>query len=126
MLRLMVTSSNHLPSGDDDFLDTKSEYEFEYNALVQSEALWAMADNLGLDVRERRFVWSDGSRRTLEESMEHIRGRRPDFSALQVEGFLVSFIENYLPEKCTEAEMDEVDRLAEQWLGELEDAREAD
>jgi hypothetical protein len=58
--------------------------------------------------------------------MEHIRGRRPDFSALQVEGFLISFIENYLPEKCTEAEMDEVDRLAEQWLGELEDAREAD
>jgi hypothetical protein len=122
----MATSHNSIPPEDEDFLETESEYEQEYQAIVQSEVLWAMADSLGLDVRERRFVWPEGSRLTLQQSVEHVRGQRPDFSTQQVEGFLISFIENYLPEECTEAQLDEVDRLAEAWLGELEDARETE
>jgi hypothetical protein len=127
MLQLMATSRNDDPTPEDEGLPgTPSEYELEYRAIVQSEALWAMADNLELDVRERKFVWPDGSRLTLQESMEHICGQRPDVGSEQVDAFLISFIEGYAPEDCSEEAMDEIDRLAEEWLGEIEDGLEAE
>jgi hypothetical protein len=120
MLQLMAMSGNNGPPEDEDASGTDFEYESEYRAIVESEALWAMADGLDLDVRARKFVWPGDRRLTLQESVEHICRQRPEVSSEQVEGFLISFIENYAPEDCTEEELDELDLLAEEWLGEIE------
>ena len=122
MLRRMASRNNNPTSQGEP--GAHSPEEPQDRALLQSEALWALAADLKLDVRERKFIWPDERRLTLQDSAERIRKDRPEVSSEQVVAFLIAFIENYAPEECTEQELDEIDRLAEEWLGELEDSDE--
>jgi hypothetical protein len=120
----MTTSRNIPPPGNHELPEEGSDLESEH--LERSDALWGITSGLGLDVKERRLVWSDDRRLTLEESVGRILVQLPDLGAEDVEDFLISFIENYAPEEYSEEQLDELDRLAEEWLDEIEDAREED
>lgn len=122
MLELMASRNSNPPAQGEPA--AQAPQEPQDSTLLQSESWWALADDLKLDVKERKFIWPGERRLTLQESTEHICKDHPEVSHDQVEAFLIACIENYAPEECTAEELDEIDRLAEQWLGALEDSDE--
>jgi ABC-type Fe3+ transport system substrate-binding protein len=87
-----------------------------------SDVLRTLMQNVELDARERRFVWSEDERLSVDQSVRHIRKQRPDFAADEIRRFLISWIENYAPEDYTDEQFEELDRLADAWVDELRQA----
>lgn len=84
-----------------------------------SDVLWGLLDAVELDAKQRKLVWPDAKRLTLHESVLRILQQYPGFSPDRVEGFLVSWIENYSPDDYTEDQLEELDRLCDLWVSEL-------
>jgi len=83
-------------------------------------------EEVGLDAKERKFVWPDAKRLTLEQSVRRILKQHPNFPQDRVEGFLISWIENYAPDDYTPEQLEELDRLSGLWVEELAKKREAE
>jgi hypothetical protein len=52
------------------------------------DVLSDLKDKVQVDARQRKFVWPDGKRLTLQESIERARKRYPDISSKQIEEHL--------------------------------------
>lgn len=107
----------------DDFEDGPDSAAEDEQSEV-SDTLWQLIEGVQLDARQRKLVWSDGKRLSFDESVARVREQYADFTVEEVERFLISWIENYAPEDATEKQLDELDRLADAWVDELE-ARES-
>lgn len=120
---------NKHPLEDNPFADGLLEWmdspEGEQHTEV-SDALWELMEGVGLDAKQRKFVWPDGKRLTLEQSARRVLKQHPDFPAGRVDGFLISWIENYAPEDYTQEQLEELDRLSSAWVEELAEKREAE
>ena len=76
--------------------------------------------DVGLDARQRKFLWPDASRLDLDQSARHINQQYPDFPEDKIKEFLVYWIQHgYEPEGYSESQMDELERLTEQWAEDL-------
>src|SRR5262249_39980173 len=72
--------------------------------------------HVGLDVRQRKFLWPDAKRLDLDQSVRRINQQYPDFPKDKIEEFLIYWIQElYVPEGYSESQMDELERLTEQW-----------
>jgi hypothetical protein len=82
-----------------------------------SDALWDLLEDVQLDAKQRKFIWPDAQRLDLEQSVQHIQKHYPDFAQDRIEEFLIGWIEaGYDPENYSQAQLDELDRLTEQWI----------
>jgi hypothetical protein len=89
-------------------------------SIEVSDALWEVMDNAQLDAGRRLFLWPEGQRLSFDQSIERLQKQNPDFPREHIASFLISWVENHAPEDYSQAQLDELDRLTEEWIDELE------
>ena len=81
------------------------------------DVLWNLLEDVQLDAKQRKLIWPDAERLDLEQSIERVLKKYPDFPRNEVEEFLLDWIDmGYDPENYSEAQLDELDSLTEQWV----------
>src|SRR3984893_19092436 len=82
-----------------------------------SDTLWDLLEDVQLDAKQRKFIWPDSERLDLEQSVERIKKQYPDFPREKIDEFLIDWIDMlYEPKNYSQAQLDELDRLTEQWV----------
>jgi hypothetical protein len=81
-----------------------------FNALVHA----------GVDARQRKIVWVDGERLSIEQSAERIHAEHPGVRRDLIETHVLGWLESCVPESYSERELEELDRLIEPWLDDYE------
>ena len=85
-----------------------------------SDTLEVLLKDVGLDAKERKFVWPDAGRLDLDKSVRRINKQYPEFPKDQITEFLVFWIRSlYVPEGCSDSQMEELERLTERWVADL-------
>jgi hypothetical protein len=83
------------------------------------DRVYAALENADVDARQRKIVWDDGRRLSIEQSAERIHAERPDHQEL-IETHVVGWLESFAPEPYSERQLEQLDRLAEEWLDNYE------
>jgi hypothetical protein len=82
-----------------------------------ADALCDLMEDVQLDAKQRRFIWPDGKRLDLDQSVAYIQKQYPDFSHEGIEEYLIDWIDmDYAPEHYSEAQLDELDKLTARWI----------
>ena len=92
------------------------------------EALDLVFDALahaGVEARQRKIVWADGKRLSIEQSVARIHAGHPGVACDLIETHVVGWLESCVPASCSERQLEELDRLIEPWLDEYERASRA-
>jgi hypothetical protein len=80
-----------------------------------SDTLEVLLKDVGLDAKERKFLWPDG-RLDLDQSVRRINQQYPDFPEQKIKEFLIHWIQAlYVPEGYSESQMNKFERLTAQW-----------
>jgi hypothetical protein len=90
------------------------------SAIEVSDVLWELVEDLQLDARQRKIIWPNGKALSIDQSVEHMHKLYPKFPSQSIVEFLISWIEQYAPESFSEKQLDELDRLTEEWIDEYE------
>ena len=85
-----------------------------------SDALCDVMENVQLDARKRQFIWPDGERLDLDQSVARIHQHYPDFRRDWIEEYLIDWMEmDYAPEHYSTAQLDELDTLTARWTADI-------
>ena len=85
-------------------------------SIAIRDVLWGLLEHVQLDAKQRRLIWPDAERLDLEQSIQRVRKRYPDFPRDEVEEFLIDWLDSYDPENYSRAQLDELDNLTERWV----------
>ena len=100
----------------DDLLAWRHSPEGEQFAAF-SDVLCDVMEQVQLDARQRLFIWPDGERLDLDQSVARIHQQYPDCRHDWIEEYLIDWIEmDYAPEHYSTAQLEELDRLTERWV----------
>jgi hypothetical protein len=100
----------------DDLLAWRHSPEGEQFAAF-ADVLCDMMEDVQLDARKRQFIWPDGERRDLDQSVACIHQRYPDMRRDWIEEYLLDWIEmDYAPEHYSKVQLDELDSLTAKWI----------
>jgi len=77
-------------------------------------------DHADVDVRQRKIVWTDGKRLSIEESVDRLHADHPDIPRDLIETHVMGWLENCAPESYSVQRLEELDRLVEPWLEDYE------
>ena len=77
-------------------------------------------EHAGVDARQRKIVWADGKRLSIEQSAERIHAGHPDVACDVIETHVLGWLESCTPEAYSERQLEELDRLIEPWLDDYE------
>ena len=77
-------------------------------------------EHAGVDARQRKIVWADGKRLSIEQSAERIHAGHPDVPRDLIETHVLGWLESCTPESYSERQLEELDRLIEPWLDDYE------
>ena len=81
------------------------------------DVLWDLLADVQLDAKQRKLIWPDAERLDLEQSIQRVQKKYPDFPRDEVEEFLLDWIDmGYDPENYSQAQLDELDSLTERWV----------
>ncbi len=111
------------PFEDSPFIDGFLEWMDAPEGQQSIEALDLVFDALehaGVDARQRKIVWADGKRLSIEQSAERIHLEHPGVPRYLIETHVLGWLENCAPESYSERELEELDRLIEPWLDDYE------
>src|ERR1700730_8237097 len=82
-----------------------------------ADALCNLMEDVQLDAKQRKFIWPDGQRLDLDQSVQHIQKQYPEFRRDWIEKYLIDWIDmDYAPEHYSEAQLDELDKLTARWI----------
>ena len=96
----------------DDLLEWRHSPEGQQFAEL-ADALCDLMEDVQLDARKRQFIWPDGERLDIVQSIARIHQRYPDMRSDWIEEYLLDWIEmDYAPEHYSKAQLDELDRLS--------------
>lgn len=104
------------PFGDD-FLEWMDSDQGQ-TSITAHDLVFDALDNASVDAGDRKIVWGDGTRLSIQQSAERIHAEHPDVPRDQVESHVVGWLENCVPEGYSESQLEELDRLTEEWLQE--------
>ena len=80
------------------------------------ETTWHSLENVDVDATNRKLIWNDGKRLSIDESVQRIRGDYPDFPVELIETHLIAWLEmEFAPKTYSQEQIDELDRLTEAW-----------
>jgi hypothetical protein len=89
----------------EDLLEWRHSPEGEQFAEL-ADALCDLMDDVQLDAKQRKFIWPDGQRLDLDQSVQHIQKQYPDFRRDWIEEYLIDWIDmDYAPEHYSEAQL---------------------
>jgi hypothetical protein len=100
----------------EDLLEWRHSPEGEQFAEL-ADAVCNLMEDVQLDAKQRKFIWPDGQRLDLDQSVQHIQKQYPDFRRDWIEEYLIDWIDmDYAPEHYSEAQLDELDKLTARWI----------
>ena len=100
----------------DDLLAWRDSPEGEQFAAC-ADTLCDVMEDVQLDARQRQFIWPDGERLDLVQSIQRIQKLYPDFPGHEIEEVLLNWIDmGYDPENYSQAQLNELDSLTERWV----------
>src|SRR5215475_6633805 len=100
----------------DDLLEWRHSPEGQQFAEL-ADALCDLMEDMQLDAKQRKFIWPDGQRLGLDQSVAHVQEQYPDFRRDWIEEYLIDWIDmDYAPEHYSEAQLDELDKLTARWI----------
>ena len=68
------------------------------------DVLWNLVEDVQLDAKQRKLIWPDAESLDLEQSIQHVQKKYPDFPRNEVEEFLLDWIDmGYDPENYSQA-----------------------
>lgn len=108
---------------DNPFIDGFLEWMDAPEGQQSIEALdlvFGALEHAGVDARQRKIVWPDGKRLSIEQSAERIHADHPGVACDLIETHVVGWLESCAPGSCSERQIDELDRLIEPWLDDYE------
>ena len=103
----------------DGFLDWMDAPEGQ-QSIEASDLVFAALAHAGVNARQRKIVWADGTRLSIEQSAERIDAEHPGVARDLIETHVVGWLESCAPESCSERQLEELDRLIEPWLDDYE------
>jgi hypothetical protein len=77
-------------------------------------------EHAGVDARQRKIVWADGKRLSIEQSAERIHAEHPGVARCLIEPHALGCLESCAPESYSKRQLEELDRLIEPWLEDYE------
>ena len=81
------------------------------------EVTWQILEEVDVDAADRKLIWDDGKRLSIDESVQRIHREYPEYPVDLIEARVVSWLEmEFTPEVWTQDQMDELDRLTEAWV----------
>ena len=84
------------------------------------DLVFGALEHAGVDARQRKIVWADGKRLSIEQSAERIHAGHPDVACDVIETHVLGWLESCTPEAYSERQLEELDRLIEPWLDDYE------
>jgi hypothetical protein len=88
------------------------------------DAVWPMLETADVDAKKRKIIWEDGHKLTIAESVQRIHAAYPDLAVDVIESKVISWLElGFSPENRSEKQLDELERLLDEWLQELQEGR---
>jgi hypothetical protein len=81
------------------------------------EHAWETLKNADVDAANRTIIWEDGKRLSIDESVQRIHQRYPEFPLDLIEDTVIVWLEGeFAPESYSPEQLDELDRLTEAWI----------
>jgi hypothetical protein len=100
----------------DDLLGWRHSPEGEQFAEF-SDTLCDVMEDVQLDAGKRQFIWPDGVRLDIVQTVARIHQQYSDMCRDWIEEYLLDWIEmDYAPEHYSKAQLDELDRLTARWI----------
>ena len=90
------------------------------SSIEVSDTLWELMEGVQLDARQRKILWPEAQGLSIDQSVQRIHQLYPHFPCERIASFLTSWIEQYAPETYSEEQLEELDRLTEDWIDEYE------
>jgi hypothetical protein len=118
-----TTSNDSIEGGA--FMDDSTDWVERPECEPSIEALHMVFDALeqaDVDPGQRKIIWPDGQRLSIERSAERIHAMYPDMPLELIEPHVFGWLENCAPERYSEQEMEELDRLLQPWIDDYERA----
>jgi hypothetical protein len=83
------------------------------------ELTWQSLKNVDVDASARKLIWEDGKRLSIDQSVQRIHADYPEFPLDLIEYKVIAWLEmEFAPESYSQEQLDELDRLTEQWIDE--------
>ena len=101
------------PFEDNPVIDGFLEWMDAPEGQQSIEALDLVFDALqhaGVDARQRKIVWADGKRLSIEQSAERIHAGHPDVACDVIETHVLGWLESCTPEAYSERQLEQLDR----------------
>jgi hypothetical protein len=109
------------PDDSVDWMDTPEGQQ----SIEALDLVFGALDYVDVDARQRKIVWTDGKRLSIEEAAERLHAEHPDIPRDLIETHVFGWLENCAPESYTDEQMDEFDQLMEPWLEDYDRKRSA-
>ena len=114
---------------DDPFLEgfagSMDSAEGELSSEVL-DAVWMLLEKVDVNAKNRKIIWEDGKRLSITESVQRIHAGCPDFPLDLIETHLIGWLEmEFAPPTSSQEQLDELDRLTENWIEDHERRAEA-
>jgi hypothetical protein len=77
------------------------------------DLVFGALQHASVDARQRKIVWADGKRLSIEQSVARIHAGHPEVACELIETHLLGWLESCAPESCSEHQLGELDRLIE-------------
>ena len=75
------------------------------------DLVFGALEHAGVDARQRKIVWADGKRLSIEHSTDRIHTEHPDVPRHLIETHVLGWLENCAPASYSERQLEELDRL---------------
>ena len=81
------------------------------------ELAWQSLQNVAVDASDRKLIWDDGKRLSIDQSVQRLHGDYPEFPLALIEDHLIGWLEmEFAPESYSQAQLGALDRLTEEWI----------
>lgn len=81
------------------------------------ELAWKALINADVDAANRKIIWEDDKRLSIDESVQRIHQRYPAFPLDLIEDTVIVWLEGeFAPESYSREQLDKLDRLTEVWI----------
>jgi hypothetical protein len=90
------------------------------HSIEALDLVFGELDHVDVDAQQRKIVWTDGKRLSIEEAAERLHADHPDIPRDLIEDHVFGWLENCAPESYSEQQLEEFDRLMEPWLEDYE------
>jgi len=101
------------------FLDWMDAPEGQ-QSIEALDLVFAALEHAGVDAGQRKIVWADGTRLSIEQSVARIHAGHPSVACELIETHVLGWLESCVPEACSKRQLEELDRLIEPWLEDYE------